>query len=92
MSNLYKGAPQNFNGTGTSYNPHQPQPSPSTSKGAPLFREEAHFFDEDTYEFSVSPEPSPIPFEHWEVSDNETDFNWDKYEDCTEAVMKCLRK
>lgn len=55
-------------------------------------RDEIHFFDGNTFKFSVFPEPSPIPFKHWKISENETNFDWEEYEDCTEAVKKRCRK
>lgn len=90
---LLKGVPPDaYEGTRTSGHHTHFQASPIVPQDAPHIREEAHIFDEDTYEFSVSPEPSPINFEHWEVSNSEVDFDWDKYENFTKAVKKRLRK
>lgn len=55
-------------------------------------REEAHFFDEDTYRFSVSLQASPNPFVHWEISEEEKDYNWDEYESCNKAAKRRMRK
>lgn len=64
----------------------------SASPSALPLREEARFFDEDTYKFSVSPEPSPKPFHHWIVTEKEEDLDWDEYEAHDEAARKNLRK
>lgn len=95
---LYKGAPLNFNnGAGLSNNPRKLS-SPHLFLMARLLMVRPHteikstFFDEDTFEFSITPETSPILFEHWEVSDSEVDFDWEKYEDCTKATKTCCRK
>lgn len=95
---LYKGAPPNFNdGAGPSNIPHKADSSHNSLDGAPSddsgqLYDEIHFFDEDNFQFSVSLKPSPILFQYWEVSDNEVDFDWEKYEDCTEATKKSCRK
>lgn len=95
---MYKGAPDDFNKGAGSSNPHfQTQtvyssPEDASSPIVPPPRDEIHFFDEDTFEFSITLEPSHIPFEHWDISDSEVDFDWSKYEDCTEATKKRCRK
>lgn len=91
--------PDGFNQEAGSLNPpFQTQTIHSSPEGAssPIAqptRDEIHFFDEDTFKFSVTPEPSPVSFEHWEVSNDEKDFNWDKYKNCSEATKKrCMRE
>lgn len=74
----------------------QSTPTPPDPEGAPEdslpLRDEMNFFDEDNLQFSNSPAPSLVLFEHWEVSDSEVDFDWSNYEPCTEAVKKRFRK
>lgn len=95
---LYKGAPPNFNdGAGPlaplSYLECSHSSSERvTSQGAPSVLDETNLFDEDTYEFSVSPEASPTTFGHWDVSDSEIGIEWKKYEECNEIVKKCCKK
>lgn len=46
----------------------------------------------NTYNFFVSPEPSHIPYEHWEVSNDEIDLDYEKYEKYTEAIKSVTAK
>lgn len=95
---IIKGAPPNLDhGAGPSSIPYRPSSQIPSNEGessdkSPPLRNKIHFYDDDTLRFSVTPEPSPIPFEHWEVSSIEIDFKWDKYEDWSEAVKKRCRK